>query len=57
MVRRKYANLPHASIEGEGLNVGPADFIIIPEIFSNIMDQVKVFHVEKLFYLKVMIIY
>jgi hypothetical protein len=53
----EYANLPHASIEGEGLNVGPADFIIIPEIFSNIMDQVKVFHVEKLFYLKVMIIY
>jgi hypothetical protein len=42
----EYANLPHASIEGEGLNVGPADFIIIPEIFSNIMDQVKVFHVE-----------
>jgi hypothetical protein len=32
----------------EGLNVGPADFIIIPEIFSNIMDQVKVFHVEKI---------
>jgi hypothetical protein len=53
----EYANLPHVQSEGEGLNVGPADFIIIPEIFSNIMDQVKSFPCRKLFYLKVMIIY
>ena len=42
-----YAELPHASIEGQQLNVGPADFIIIPEIFSNIMDQVKDFPCRK----------
>lgn len=42
-----YAQLPHVSIEGQQLNVGPADFIIIPEIFSNIMDQVKDFPCRK----------
>jgi hypothetical protein len=43
----EYAELPHVSIEGQQLNVGPADFIIIPEIFSNIMDQVKDFPCRK----------
>lgn len=43
----EYAQLPHVSIEGQQLNVGPADFIIIPEIFSNIMDQVKSFPCKK----------
>jgi hypothetical protein len=44
----EYAALPHVSIEGGTLNVGPADFIIIPEIFSNIMDQVKGFPCKKI---------
>jgi hypothetical protein len=43
----EYAALPHISIEGQQLNVGPSDFIIIPEIFSNIMDQVKDFPCKK----------
>ena len=43
----EYSQLPHVSIEGQQLNVGPADFIIIPEIFSNIMDQVKAFPCRK----------
>lgn len=44
----EYAALPHASIEGQQLNITPADFIIIPEIFSNIMDQVKGFPCKKI---------
>ena len=44
----EYASLPHVSIEGQQLNVAPADFIIIPEIFSNIMDQVKSFPCKKI---------
>ncbi len=44
----EYANLPHVSIEGQQLNVSPSDFIIIPEIFSNIMDQVKGFPCKKI---------
>lgn len=43
----EYANLPHVSIEAQQLNVGSADFIIIPEIFSTIMDQVKDFPCKK----------
>jgi hypothetical protein len=44
----EYANLPHASIEGQELSISPSDFIIIPEIFSNIMDQVKQFPCKKI---------
>ena len=43
----EYAALPHTSIEGQQLNISPADFIIIPEIFANIMDQVKGFPCKK----------
>ena len=43
----EYAELPHTSIEGQELNINPADFIIIPEIFANIMDQVKGFPCKK----------
>jgi hypothetical protein len=43
----EYAALPHTSIEGQQLNISPADFIIIPEIFSNVMDQVKGFPCKK----------
>ena len=44
----EYASLPHVSIESQKLSVSPADFIIIPEIFANIMDQVKQFPCKKL---------
>lgn len=43
----EYANLPHVSIEKKDLNITPADFIIIPEIFSTLMDQVKGFPCRK----------
>lgn len=43
----EYAELPHVSIEGKELNVTPSDFIIIPEIFANVMDQVKKFPCKK----------
>lgn len=44
----EYAALPHVSIEGQNLNISPADVIVIPEIFSNIMDQVKGFPCKKI---------
>lgn len=43
----EYASLPHVSIEAQQLNISPADFIVIPEIFANIMDQVKGFPCKK----------
>jgi len=44
----EYAALPHASIESQNLNISPVDFIVIPEIFSTIMDQVKGFPCRKI---------
>src|SRR6478736_8830416 len=44
----EYANIPHASIENQALNISPADFIVIPEIFANIMEQVKGFPCKKI---------
>ena len=44
----KYAALPHASIENQNLNITPTDFIVIPEVFSTLMDQVKAFPCKKI---------
>jgi hypothetical protein len=44
----EYASLPHVSIENQQLNITPADFIVIPEIFANIMDQIKGFPCKKI---------
>jgi hypothetical protein len=44
----EYAALPHVSIEGQQLNIGPSDFIVIPEIFASIMGQVKGFPCKKI---------
>jgi len=38
----KFMNeLPHKSIENQNLEVVPEDFIVIPEIFGFVMDQIK----------------
>lgn len=34
-----YAQLPHVSIESQQLKVNTQDFIVIPEIFANVMEQ------------------
>lgn len=44
----EYASLPHVAIEGQNLNVSPADFLIIPEVFSTVMEQVKDFPCRKI---------
>lgn len=37
----EYSSLPHLSVESQTLKVGPQDFLIIPEIFANVMEQTK----------------
>ena len=44
----EYSKLPHLSIESQELNVNERDFIIIPEIFANVMEQVKNFPSKKI---------
>ena len=36
-----YMSIPHKSIEGQNLEIAPEDFVVIPEIFGYIMEQVK----------------
>ena len=35
----EYTKLPHYSVERNEVNVGLADFVVIPEIFSNVMES------------------
>jgi len=37
----EYMQIPHVSVESQTLKVSPQDFLVIPEIFANIMDQAK----------------
>lgn len=35
------SSLPHRVIEGQNLEIAPEDFLVVPEIFGYVMDQVK----------------
>ena len=37
----EYANLPHANVEKENVEITASDFLFIPEIFANVMMQTK----------------
>jgi|GEM_PF-946929 hypothetical protein len=37
----KYVALEHANIQNEELEVSPSDFLIIPEVYSSVMNQTK----------------
>jgi hypothetical protein len=36
-----YDNLSHVSIEGGDLKVSSTDFVVVPEIFANVLEQIK----------------
>ena len=40
-LNEEYMSIPHKSIEGQNLEISPEDFLVIPEIFGFVMDQVK----------------
>lgn len=37
----KYANLPHANVEKENVDISASDFLFIPEVLANVMMQTK----------------
>ena len=37
----EYMEIPHRVIEGQNLEISPEDFIVLPEIFGFVMEQVK----------------
>lgn len=36
---KEYSELPHKSIEKKDLSIGAWDFVVIPEVFANIMEE------------------
>jgi len=48
----EYAKLPHVSIEDQQLQVGPADFVVIPEAFASIMKQTVNFPCKRIVFLQ-----
>jgi len=37
----EYMSIPHKAIEGQNLEISPEDFIVVPEIFGYMMEQIK----------------
>jgi hypothetical protein len=37
----KYMEIPHLSIDGQNLEISPEDFIIVPELYGHVMEQVS----------------
>jgi hypothetical protein len=47
-IDNRYEEIPHQSIEGQNLAISPEDFIVIPEIYGHVMDQLKNFPCGKI---------
>jgi glycosyltransferase involved in cell wall biosynthesis len=37
----EYSELPHLSVESKTLNLRPEDFVIIPEVYANVLEQLS----------------
>jgi hypothetical protein len=37
----EYMSIPHKSIEGQNLEIAPEDFVVVPELFGYVMEQIK----------------
>jgi hypothetical protein len=48
----EYATLPHVSIESQKLQVGPSDFVVIPEAFASIIKQTVNFPCKRIVFLQ-----
>jgi hypothetical protein len=40
-LEEEYMEIPHKAIEGQNLEISPEDFIVIPELFGYVMEQIK----------------
>lgn len=48
----KYDELPHVSIESNNLEVSPADFLILPETFGNVVEKITHLPCQKIVYVQ-----
>jgi uncharacterized protein with HEPN domain len=37
----KYMEIPHKAIEGQNLEISPEDFVVIPELYGHVMEQIS----------------
>jgi hypothetical protein len=37
----KYSEIPHKAIEGQNLEISPEDFVVIPELYGHVMEQIS----------------
>jgi len=44
----KYMELPHQAIEGQNLQISPEDFIVIPELYGHVLEQISNFPCGKI---------
>ena len=44
----EYDALDHSSIEDNNLTVGPQDYIVVPEIFGNVFEQIQQLPIDKI---------
>ena len=44
----EYMKIPHLPIDGQNLAISPEDFIVIPELYSHVMEQIKNFPCAKI---------
>ena len=44
----KYMEIPHVSIDEGALAISPEDFVVIPEIYGHVMEQLKNYHCGKI---------
>ena len=44
----EFMQIPHESIEGQKLSISPEDFIVVPELYGHVMDQLKNFPCGKI---------
>lgn len=48
----EYANLPHTSIESNKLEVSMSDFLVIPEIYGNVVEKVEHLPCQKILFVQ-----
>ena len=37
----EYMEIPHQAIEGQNLQISPEDFVVVPELYGHVMEQIK----------------
>lgn len=47
-LNEEFMQIPHLPIDGQNLAISPEDFIIIPELYSHVMEQIKNFPCAKI---------